>query len=119
MSGQYAAPAFRQATTWTGATRLGRFTGAELRAGEFVAGHYRIAGNVYITGTPAVPVSRKVRLLRLDSARLVRQVWSDPATGAYLFDWLPAGVYTVLSHDHTAAYNAVVRDAIVAEPRPA
>lgn len=78
-------------------------------------GTLSISGSVYIDGTPDTPVSRKVRVFELASGRLMGEQWSDSSTGAYLFNDLAAGVeYTVLAHDHTAQFNAVVKDRVLA-----
>lgn len=80
------------------------------------SGAYRIAGTVYIDGTPDEPVGRRVRLFDRETGRFVRQVWSDALTGAYAFEKIRPGVYFLVSHDHTAEYNAVIRDRIEAVP---
>jgi len=104
-------------TAWptqrVGASRVGQV----LRVGVNV-GPYRVTGNVYIDGTPDVPVSRRVRLFNRATAECVREVWSDAATGAYLFDQLPmpADGYFVVTHDHTNVFNAVIKDRITPAP---
>lgn len=82
-----------------------------------LGGGGRIAGTVKNTGTPDFPVWRRVRLFLRRDGRLVREVWSDPVTGAYGFDYLnPAYSYTVIAHDHTGQYNAEISDDITPEP---
>lgn len=79
-------------------------------------GPYRVAGDVAIDGSPATPVQRRVRLLERKTARLVREVWSDPTTGAFAFERIAMNEYIVLTDDYTRFYNAVVADAVVPVP---
>lgn len=83
-------------------------------------GDGRIAGNVLENALPAdLPLRRRVRLFDLKSARLYAEVWSDAATGAYAFENIDAArVYFVVADDHTANYNAVIKDRIAPEPMP-
>ena len=68
-----------------------------------------IAGIVQIDANPDYPVSRRVTLLHERDGRVVRQMWSDPVTGAYRFDGLnPSYTYIVIGHDHTRVYNAEI-----------
>ena len=82
------------------------------------AGSYRIIGTTKNTGTPPVPVGRLVRLHDQKTGEIVRQVWSDSATGAYSFDHIPPGVYYVVSFDHTGLYNGAIETDVTAEPMP-
>lgn len=77
-------------------------------------GQHRVAGDVAITGTPDTPVRRRVRLLDKASGALMREVWSDAATGAYDFTNIREGETIVLAEDHTDVFNAVVSDAVPA-----
>lgn len=79
-------------------------------------GQHRVAGDVAITGTPDTPVRRRVRLLDKASGALMREVWSDAATGAYDFPNIREGETIVLAEDHTAVFNAVVSDAVLPVP---
>lgn len=79
-------------------------------------GKFKVQGTVAIDATPDIPVRRKVRLFCLQSGRLVRETWSDPVTGAYLFDCIRQGPWLVVSHDYANSYNAVVADNILGEP---
>lgn len=82
-------------------------------------GFGRIAGTVKEDGTPDVPVKRRVRLHREQDGLLVREVWSDPATGAYSFDHIDATKkYTVITYDYEHDYRAVIADNITPEPIP-
>jgi len=84
-----------------------------------LGGNGRIAGTVKIDSTPDYPVWRRVRLFDKRDNRLVREVWSDPVTGAYVFEYInPARLYVVIAYDHTGAYNAEIRDAITPELMP-
>ena len=84
-----------------------------------LGGTGRIAGSVKIDSTPDYPAWRRVRLFDKRDNRLVREVWSDPATGAYAFEYInPARQYVVIAYDHTGVYNAEIRDAITPEPMP-
>lgn len=71
-----------------------------------------ISGTVYIHGTPDLPTARQVRLFDQQRGRLIRETWSDPLTGAYSFRNLRPGRYTVVAHDHSGTYNAVIKDRI-------
>ena len=81
-------------------------------------GALRIVGTTVNVGTPEVPVSRRVRLHDQPSGRVVREVWSDPVTGAYAFTNLRPGVYYVNSFDHTGQYNGVISTDVTPEPMP-
>lgn len=79
-------------------------------------GQYRIAGTVKVKGTPNVPVHRRVVLINERSRRIVRETWSDAATGAYVFDGIRGGVtYTTLAYDYTGNYRGVLADNLTAE----
>lgn len=79
-------------------------------------GKYRITGTVKVT--PATPAYRKVTLFDSVSRLLIREVWSDPVTGAYAFNNIRPGTFFVMSVDHTNTHNAVIADRLVAEPMP-
>lgn len=85
------------------------------RLDTLYGGRYQVAGTVAVAGIPDVPVARKVRLLHLASGRIAREVWSDLA-GNYSFSYVAAGPWTVLAHDYTGEYNAVVADNILGVP---
>ena len=79
----------------------------------------RIAGSVKVKGTPDVPVSRRVLLYDERANVVVRETWSDGATGAYSFELLnPEIRYLVIAYDHKQNYRAVVADHLTAEPGP-
>lgn len=81
-------------------------------------GHYSTAaGTTKKTGTPNVLVRRRVRLHDQPTGRLLREVWSDAATGAYQFTSLPAGTYYVTAFDHTGEYNGeIMTDVVLPTP---
>lgn len=88
-------------------------------ADTIYGGKGRIAGTVKIDSTPDYPAWRRVRLFVRRDGTLVAEQWSDPVTGAYSFEGITMAVeFTVIAYDHTGAYNAVVRDGVVAEPIP-
>ena len=79
-------------------------------------GKGKITGTTKIKGSPDAPVSRRVRLMREKDNICIREVWSDPQTGAYQFlNINPAVVYTVITYDHTKNYRAVIADGLVPE----
>ena len=81
-------------------------------------GNRRIIGTTKNTGTPPVPVGRLVRLHDQKTGEILRQVWSDATTGAYSFDSIRAGVFYVVSFDHTNTFRAVIADNLPSEPMP-
>lgn len=83
-------------------------------------GSGRITGTVKEKGTPAdTPLRRKVRLHREVDGMLVRETWSNAATGVYEFgDINPAYEYTVISYDYAHNYRATVADNLFAEVLP-
>lgn len=79
-------------------------------------GRSKVSGTVKIDSSPDIPVWRKVRLFCAVSGRLVREMWSDPVTGAYSFEYIRPGPWMITAHDYSGTYNAVVADNITAEP---
>lgn len=83
------------------------------------AGAYRIPpGTVKKDGTPDVPVRRRVRLIDQATGKFIRETWSDAVTGAYAFNYIAPGVYTVYALDHTGEYGGTIETDIVAELIP-
>lgn len=79
-------------------------------------GKFKIVGTVKEKGTPSVPVYRRVVLHDQLTGRMLRVTWSNPVTGAYQFLNIRAGLYYVVTFDHTAtAYRAVIADSQVSE----
>ena len=64
----------------------------------------------YTTDENSVPIVRKVRIHDRESGQLLRETWSD-TTGYYRFHDLNTDrLFTVVGHDYTGTYNAVVAD---------
>ena len=92
----------------------GNALGGPLAGGDIEdGGKYCVQGTVGIDSTPDIMVHRKVRLFCTRTGRLVREQWSDPVTGAYLFEHVRIGPWTIMSHDYTGNYNAVVADNVL------
>ncbi len=92
-----------------------------VRTGDLsdLGGRGRIAGTVKVDSSPDYPVSRRVRLFDRRDNRLVREMWSDPVTGAYAFDGInPARRYVVIGYDHTGVHNAEILDNVAPELMP-
>lgn len=85
-------------------------------------GGHCIYGTTEMDADPTdVPVRRRVQLYRQRDGRLVRETWSDAATGAYRFDQLRGGDgtrYFVVAFDHTGDKRAVVADNLIPEVMP-
>lgn len=88
------------------------------RVNAYDDGGHRITGTTKNTGTPELPVRRRVRLHDQPSGRVVREVWSDATTGAYTFDRIRMGTFYVTAFDHTGQYNGVVETDVIPEPTP-
>lgn len=85
----------------------------------FDGGDHQITGTTSNTGTPDLPVRRRVRLHDQRSGRTVREVWSAAINGAYTFEKIRAGTYYVITFDHTGVYGAEAEsDIVVPEPSP-
>lgn len=84
------------------------------------SGTFRVAGTVKEKNSPVnTPLRRRVWLLDQSNYDPVASVWSDAATGDYLFDHIRGDLrYMIVSFDHTGLYRAVIADSITAEPRP-
>lgn len=79
-------------------------------------GNGKITGTTKVKGSPDVAVSRRVRLIRERDSICIREVWSNPVTGAYQFlNINPTIAYTVVTYDHTKNYRAVIADGLVPE----
>lgn len=82
----------------------------------YQGGGGRVAGTVKIKGAPDSPVQRKVRLIDEFTGLMVREVFSDPVTGAYEFMYVSTDhKYTVVSYDWANNFRAVLADNIAAE----
>lgn len=115
MSVRIASGVIRLATNWPS----GQIGGGRVRAGprrtDAYAGYARLAGDVAVAGTPDAPVRRRVRLLLKANGQIIRQTWSDAATGAFAFDALAPVPCIVFSEDHTGNFNAVILDRLTPE----
>jgi hypothetical protein len=61
--------------------------------------------------TPNTPVFRRIQLIHDATKSIIRETWSDPVTGGYVFENISRdATYTVISYDHTDAYRAVIAD---------
>lgn len=92
----------------------GLLTGIDMLDG----GNYKVTGTTKVIGPPLTPIRVKVWLCDRLSGRVVREVWSDAATGAYVFERVRIGPYYVVSLDHTGTFNAVIADHPVPEVMP-
>lgn len=84
------------------------------------SGKGRVRGTVKKKNDPAnTPLKRKVRLVRLDDGRLIREQWSDPVTGAYDFQFVAETVdYLVYSLDYTRSFRVAAADYAIVELMP-
>ena len=74
-------------------------------------GPVTLVGTVKRAGDPTnVPLRRRVRLYDEIGRRLMRETWSDAATGAFTFENLPQGRFTAMTYDHENIYRALVID---------
>jgi hypothetical protein len=97
--------------------------GLQLLAGtrnHYHHGGARITGTVKEKGVAVdVPVKRRVLLFDERANVVVRETWSDAATGAYAFESLnPTIRYLVIAYDHQQNFRATVADNLTAEPMP-
>lgn len=63
-----------------------------------------------------IPTHADVRLLDERTSVLVAATWSDPQTGAYAFDHLADGIYTVIAYDRHGTHRAVIADRVRPSP---
>ncbi|SCK61177.1 hypothetical protein VAR608DRAFT_6993 [Variovorax sp. HW608] len=87
---------------------------------HYYHGGYRIAGTVKhrVKGVIAnAPLRRRVLLIDQATYVVVRETWSDAATGAYSFDHIDAEPrYLVIAFGHERQHRAVVADNLRAQP---
>lgn len=83
-------------------------------------GHGRIVGTTKEKALPSnTPLRRHVFCMDMLTGTIVGDLWSDAATGAYVFNDLDlTRRYTVYSYDHTNAYRAVIADNLQPELMP-
>lgn len=68
-------------------------------------GRGRVYGTTKAKGSPNTPTKSRVRLLRERDGLLAREVWSDPATGAFEFTGVDTGTrWVVLAQDASGAF---------------
>ncbi|MCW2311436.1 hypothetical protein [Rhodoferax antarcticus] len=80
----------------------------------YFGGVGQVAGTV--KNTPATPVRRRVLLIEDSTRAVIRETWSEAATGVYAFERIAMNTtYTVVGYDHTQAFRAVVADRVVPE----
>lgn len=97
---------------------------SHLREYAFFDAYHGGTGIVYGTvkekNTPAnTPLRRKVWLMDERSGLVIRETWSDAATGAYEFRGIKQGMpYTVLAYDHEHNYRAFAGDNLLPDPMP-
>lgn len=75
-----------------------------------------ITGTVKEKAIPSnLPLSRKVRLMRERDGKCVREMWSDPVTGAWAFTGLDLSqAYTAVAWDYEHTYRATIADNLAA-----
>lgn len=83
-------------------------------------GRYRIASTVKAKGSPSnIPLHRRVQLIRERGSLVIRETWSDPVTGDYVFEGISGDyTYAVVSYDYTHNYRAVIADNLTPELMP-
>ena len=89
---------------------------AQVRDTAF-GGNGTVYGTVDRKGSPAnVPLRRRVRLHSDITGAVVRETWSDAATGAFAFTGIdPAQRYTALAYDHEHNFRAEAADNLTPE----
>jgi len=81
----------------------------------YFGGFGQVVGTV--KNTPSAPVRRRVLLIEEATRTVIRETWSEAATGMYSFSQVAMNnTYTVVSYDHTQNFRAVVADRVVPEP---
>lgn len=112
----YGTPAYSQAV------RLGPETGAirDMITGVLGQGIGRVRGTVKRKDQPAnVPLKRRVRLVRERDGLVVREAWSDAATGEYDFKYIDElQTWTVIAYDHEHNFRSVIADNLTPEMMP-
>ena len=103
-------------------TRLGPETGAikDMVTGQLGQGIGRVRGTVKRKDSPAnAPLKRRVRLVRERDGLVVREAWSDAATGEYDFKYIDElQTWTVIAYDHEHNFRAVIADNLTPELLP-
>lgn len=93
--------------------------GVRVRRDVHWTGDGLITGTVKQKATPSnIALRRRVLLLDETTNMIMRETWSDAATGDYSFDYIDRSRrYTVVSYDYTQNYRAVIADNLVPEVR--
>ena len=104
-------PAYRGPVTFIGLAQPARLR-KNYAVQELGQGIGRVRGTVKEKHDPAnTPVYRRVRLIVEKSGSVLREMWSDPVTGNYDFQYVDElETYTVLSYDHTHNFRATIAD---------
>jgi hypothetical protein len=108
------APSTRLVSAWPSGPLDGRVDAKAPRWDSVDGGPLRIAGTVKIDDSPDIPVSRRVRMFDLQTAKLIRETWSA-TDGTYAFEKIRDGKFFLVSHDHTLTENAAIKDQISPE----
>ena len=109
---------------WSGSVPINGAASSHLREYAFFDAYHGGLGIIYGTvkekNTPAnTPLRRKVWLMDERSGLVIRETWSDAATGAYEFRSIKQGTpYTVLAYDHAHNYRAFAGDNLLPDPMP-
>jgi hypothetical protein len=104
-------PIIRYGNGWPTGQIVYRMSSRVFRHDAVDGGVLSLDGTCEVDSTPTdIPVRRQVRLLERSTARLVRETWSDPATGAWVFPSLKDNLFTVIGHDYTLVNLAVIFD---------
>lgn len=83
------------------------------------SGRGQFAGTLKTKGTPNAPAHRRIRLVRDRDALLVRETWSDAASGAWSFTEIDeAQAYTVEASDYEGNYRTVVASNVIPQLMP-
>lgn len=108
-----------RSNAYTGPYGHAFFPPALLHHGDYLTG-LRGKGVGSITGTvqvklpPEVPLRARVRLMRETDGRVMRETWSDGATGSYAFFNLDElQTYTALAYHPGGDYRAEAADRLV------
>lgn len=89
--------------------------GVPARKDVYNSGKFKVAGTVAVSGTPDIPVARIVCLFDQKNKKIIRsQVSSE--NGAYSFENIAKGPWTIISWDHTLEYNAAASADIYGNP---
>lgn len=98
---------------------LASINGDRLDGTAFMAGTTKIDGDPEDNDVPDVPVACLVRLYRDWDGRLVREMRSASATGAWRFERINGDfTYTAIAFDDVGHYRAVLASKVTPKPMP-